>query len=703
MKKLCLIGCIILMCSFIKADEKSVWISDLNLSHFDQDMGQASKNKTMMGSPLIVSGTTFENGIGVFAPSKALIELNGVGIRFRAEVGPGEMRRPGSGGPGAPTSPAGDAKKTGENVVPGGTPPAPPTPEIRKRPDVQFFVLGDKKLLWSSGPMKDGDKAKLVDVDLKGINKLALVVLTVNGGGGMFGGMGVWGNAQIIYSGNIAPQTVAQSFSPSSEVRILTPSEREYPKINYPKVVGATPSKPFVFTIPVTGKKPLTVSVEGLPSGLKLDASSGIISGTTPEKKGTYTLNVKVKNALGEAKDQIDLKVGGLLALTPPMGWNSWNAGGMSVDQNKVKAAADVIVDKLRGHGWMFINIDDGWQAEKRTENGELLTNEKFSDIKGMSDYIHARGMRFGIYSSPGPQTCGRALGSYQHEEQDVATWAKWGVDYLKYDWCSYRQIQKDNSLEELKKPYFVMRDALAKSNRDIVYSLCQYGMGDVWNWGAEVGGNLWRTTGDINDSWKSVLGTGFTQTNNYQNIGPGHWNDPDMLVIGHVGWNKDTKPTKLTPDEQYAHISLWSLLASPLLIGCEMDKLDNFTLGLITNDEVIGVNQDTLGQQARLVRKGDDFQVWAKDLADGTKAVGLFYTGKSNSNEKDPVKIINWGDEKPESIKLIEINFGTLGITGKYKARNLWTQQDIGIYENKFEAEVNYHGVVFVKLQPSE
>ena len=698
MKNLFILCCIFLTCSYTKAQEKSIWLSDLNLSHFDQDMGQASKNKTMMGSPLVVSGVTFENGVGVFAPSKGLIELNGAGIRFQAEVGPGEMRRPGGGS--SASAPDSNAKKPGQSATTGST---PQTSDFRKRPDIQFFVLGDKKILWSSGSMKDGDKAKLVDVDLNGISKLALVVVTVNGGGGMFGGMGVWGNAKISYNGDVSPQTLALTFNPVSEMRILTPSESSVPKINYPKVVGATPGKPFVFSIPVTGEKPLIVTIDNLPSGLKLDSSSGIISGTSPLQKGTYSLSITVKNRIGEARGTIDLKVGDLLALTPPMGWNSWNAGGMSVDQDKVKAAADVIAEKLRGHGWAFINIDDGWQADKRTDNGELLTNAKFSNIKGMSDYIHAKGMRFGIYSSPGPQTCGRALGSYQHEEQDAKTWAQWGVDYLKYDWCSYRSVAKDDSEEELKKPYFIMRDALSKTNRDIVYSLCQYGMGNVWNWGAEVNGNLWRTTGDINDSWKSVLNTGFKQTNNYQKAEPGHWNDPDMLVIGQVGWSKDTKPTKLTPDEQYSHISLWSLLSSPLLIGCEMDKLDNFTLGLITNDEVIGVNQDVLGKQAQLIQKGDDYQIWAKDLADGSKAVGLFYTGLNQAAAKDPVKMINWGDEKPEETKLINIDFKSLGLSGKQKARDLWSQQNLGTYNDHFESDVNYHGVVLVKLSALE
>ncbi len=696
MKNVILLWCVFLLCSFSAGVENTIWISDLDLSLVDLEMGQAQKNKTPMGSPIVISGETYENGLAVSAPAKFLIALNGSGKQFSALVGPCEMRMP--------ARPEGQAP-AGNNpgTPPAGAPPAggPAGNTPRVAPSMQFYVLGDKKVLWDSGVMKQGDKPQNVEIDLSGINKMALVVVS-SGGRGPFGGLGAWANAKITYSGNNAPKAISGKVVANSIPRILTPSENPVPKINYPKVIGATPGKPFVFSLPVTGEKPMNFSVENLPEGLTLDAVNGIISGTSPAQKGTYSLKITAKNKVGEAKGVIDLKVGDLLALTPPMGWNSWNAGGMTVDQNKVKAAADVIAEKLRGHGWMYINIDDGWQADKRTDSGELLANAKFSDIKGMSDYIHSKGMRFGIYSSPGPQTCGRAIGSYQHEEQDAAMWAKWGVDYLKYDWCSYRQIQKDNSLEELKKPYFIMRDALLKTNRDIVYSLCQYGMGDVWNWGAEVGGNLWRTTMDINDSWKSVLGTGFTQTDNYQNIGPGHWNDPDMLVVGTVGWNANTKPTILTPDEQYAHISLWSLMASPLLIGCEMDKLDAFTLGLLTNDEVIGVNQDVLGQQARLIQKGDDFQVWAKDLADGSKAVGLFYTG-ANSSDKDPVKMINWGDEPLENNKLIEIDFKALGLSGKQVVRNLWSQQNIGTYDGRFESDVNYHGVVLVKISAAK
>lgn len=693
MKNVILISCLSLLCSFSAGIEKTLWLNEMDLSLFDLEMGQAMKNKTMMGSPIVISGVTYENGVGVSAPAKYLIDLNGTGNRFYAEVGPCEMKFPGR--PEGP-APGGEDKKPGSNAgAPAGFPMAGGQ---RMEPAMDFYVLGDKQVLWHSGTMKNGDKAKVVDIEIGGIKKLGLVVVSINGRGPM-GGIAAWSNAKITYTGDIPPKAVTNKTTLAGVPQILTPVESEQPKINYPKVIGATQSKPFIFAIPVTGKKPLQVTVDHLPEGLTLDSGTGVISGTSPAQKGSFILNVTLKNSLGEAKDKIELKVGDLLALTPPMGWNSWNAGGMTVDQVKIRAAADVIADKLRGHGWAFVNIDDGWQADKRTDEGLLLTNQKFSDIKGMGDYIHSKGLKFGIYSSPGPQTCGQALGSYQHELQDAITWGKWGVDYLKYDWCSYMNISAGNSLEELQKPYKIMHEAIVKTNRDIVYSLCQYGMGDVWKWGHEVNGNLWRTTMDIQDNWKSILNTGFTQTNNADYVGPGHWNDPDMLVIGTVGWSKDTKPTKLSPDEQYAHVSLWSLLSSPLLIGCEMDKLDNFTLGLVTNDEVIGVNQDVLGRQAKLIKKGDDFQIWAKDLSDGSTVVGLFYTGDTENSDTDPVKMISWGDEKSESAKLMSVDFKLLGLMGKQEVRNLWSQKNMGIYDGHYETEVNFHGVGLMKL----
>jgi alpha-galactosidase len=226
--------------------------------------------------------------------------------------------------------------------------------------------------------------------------------------------------------------------------------------------------------------------------------------------------------------------------------------------------------------------------------------------------------LKLGIYSSPGETTCAGFPASYGHEVQDAKTFGKWGVDYLKYDWCSYDHHAKDRSLPELQKPYIVMQKALDTSSRDIVYSMCQYGDGDVWKWGEEVGGNTWRTTGDIQDTWSSMANIGFAQNGHEKFAGPGHWNDPDMLVVGMVGWGKP-HPSRLTPDEQVTHITLWSLLSAPLLVGCDMSKLDSFTTSLLTNDEVLAVDQDPLGKPAG--RRATDYEVWARPLSDGTVA----------------------------------------------------------------------------------
>jgi hypothetical protein len=379
------------------------------------------------------------------------------------------------------------------------------------------------------------------------------------------------------------------------------------------------------------------------------------------------------------------------------MGWNSWNCWGLSVDDAKVRAAADAFLSSgLADHGWGFINIDDGWEAPERSAKGEILTNEKFPDMKALSDYVHRQGLKIGIYSSPGPLTCGGYLGSYQHEEQDAKTWAAWGIDYLKYDWCSYGQIALNDSLHELEKPYRLMREKLDKTERDIIYSLCQYGMGNVWEWGARVGGNLWRTTGDITDTWESMAGIGFSQDKCSPFAGPGCWNDPDMLVVGQVGWGPSLHPSRLTPDEQYTHISLWCLLASPLLIGCDLGQLDAFTLSLLTNDEVLAVNQDELGIQARKVKEGDGYQIWCKPLADSSLAVGLFYTGIGS-----PVDAFNWDGGIPK--RTITANWSDLGIDDIRIVRDLWRQEDIGQFASVFTAEVPFHGVVLVQLRHHE
>jgi alpha-galactosidase len=672
------------------------WLDELNLNLMEIEFGKNFKNINFSGNPLCVSGKKFERGVATMPVSKFLINLDGSGEQFVADVGLDDSNR-------------------GES-------------------EAEFIILGDKKILWRSGILKKGDQAVHVSISIKGMKRLALLVIRgskkVDIGPGMMGpdaagappmppagdfpdgtpggtppsGMGMppfmaladWGDAKIEYTGDFAPEAIQNVAEVSSKPTILTPSAPIFPRFNGPKVVGATPAKPFIFTIPVSGEKPISFSVGNLPKSLSVDLTSGIIQGTAPEK-GTYAVKIHVKNKHGEASEVIKIVVGELLALTPPMGWNSWNAWGVKVDDDKVRAATDAMVAKLRDYGWSYINIDDGWQAASRNNKKELMPNEKFPDIKRLADYVHSKGLKIGLYSSPGPKTCGGFLGSFQNEQLDAQTWADWGIDYLKYDWCSYRNTAPGGSVEGMKKPYQVMRDALKSTNRDVVYSLCQYGMGNVATWGAEVNGNLWRTSMDIQDSWKSLRQTGFSVISNAEFVNPGHWNDPDMLVIGEVGgWSGNIKSTRLTPDEQYTHVSLWSLLAAPLLIGCNLTTIDDFTLSLLTNSEVIAVNQDPLGKQAKQIIKGEDYEIWAKDMEDGSKAMGIFYVGNESEN---PVDMFHWGDNTNNQPKTITLKWSDLGFNGTYNVRDLWRQKDLGSFKEKFETKVNLHGVLLIKI----
>ncbi|MCD6346901.1 MAG: NPCBM/NEW2 domain-containing protein, partial [Bacteroidales bacterium] len=623
-------------------------LDEMDLTQMETGWGDVRINKTVDGNPLQIAGNTYDRGLGTHAIYKYMLDFGGSGRRFIAKVGVDD--------------------------------------ESGSQASVEFVVLGDKEILWQSGLMKSGMDPQEIDLDIKGINKLALLV--TDGGDNINYDHVDWIDARFEYVRH-APEAVSPSHG---EPYILTPPVGDEPRINGARVVGANPGHPFIYRVPVTGKGEISISLSGLPAGLSFDAKKHVITGTAPDAGG-YPVGIIAENDFGKDEKTLTIKTDSGLALTPPLGWNSWNCWGLSVNQDRVKAAADAMVNSgLADHGWTNINIDDGWEADKRTSTGELLANEKFPDMKELADYCHASGLKLGIYSSPGPRTCGGYLASYQHELQDINTWVRWGIDYVKYDWCSYSQIAKDQSHAELVKPYALFRKQLDKVNRDIVYSMCQYGMGDVWEWGDSVGGNLWRTTGDITDTWNSMAGIGFGQSKSAPNAGPGHWNDPDMLVVGRVGWGPSLHASKLTADEQYTHISLWALMASPLLIGCDMTQLDDFTLNLLTNDEVLSVNQDPKGEQAIPIRQDKGIEIYLKHLSDGGLAIGIFNTGSTSL-----VESFVW-DDQPTG-KDIEVSWSDLGISGDYVVRDLWRQADMGTFTDSYTASVPYHGVILLKL----
>ena len=357
------------------------------------------------------------------------------------------------------------------------------------------------------------------------------------------------------------------------------------------------------------------------------------------------------------------------LAQTPPMGWNSWNHFGSNVDDSIVRAAADKLVSSgLSSLGYVYINIDDCWEGT-RDPNGNIVPNGKFPDMKALADYVHERGLKLGIYSSPGPLTCGGYLGSYGYEEQDAKTYASWGIDYLKYDWCSAARVYTN---KQLQAAFQKMGTALVNSGRPIVYSLCEYGMGDVWKWGQQVGGNLWRTTGDIQDNWKSMSDIGFSQSSLAPYSGPGHWNDPDMLEVGNGG---------MTNAEYRTHFSLWCMLAAPLMAGNNLSTMSAETMEILGNKEVIAIDQDALGKQATQIVKQGDIQIWSRDLKDGSKAVGIFNTGITAVT--------------------ITLNFSDIKLNGKQEVRDLWLHKDLGSFKSKFSTKVEPHGVILLKVKP--
>ena len=657
--------CVVLIAQFsgcssvAKSDKPSrtVWLSSLNLEKMTAGWGTPQKDKSIQNKPLTIAGRTFDKGVGTHAASLMYIDLNKSCRSFSAYVGVDD--------------------EVNGNIG-----------------SVCFRIYGDGRLLFNSGVLKAGETGKKVDIDLTGCKTLTLSVDP--GGDNVSYDHADWADAAFVVVGE-TPEAIDAPVLKEEKV-ILTPKPGPEPRINGPKVYGCRPGSPFIYRIPCTGRRPIRFSVENLPPTLKLDETNGIITGTAPDKSGEYIVTLKAINRKGSSQRAFKIVVGDALALTPPMGWNSWYIHYSRVTEQHMRNAADAMIESGMAYaGYMYVNIDDCWMKKRgdepyRDADNAVLPNDKFPDIKSMVDYIHGKGLRAGVYISPGPWTCAGYVGSYQHERSDAEKFAEWGFDFLKYDWCSYGEVyqqrmkQTNDDLLEKKRPYQLMGDILKQLDRDIVFNLCQYGMSDVWQWGGEVGGNCWRTTGDLGLAGGADLPgfyqIGFSNAQHFKYAKPGQWNDPDYILIGWVGDAHNQaigKPTSLTPNEQYSYMSMWCLMAAPLIFSGDMEKLDDFTLNILCNTEVIDVDQDPLGRQAQIIDQTDEYFIMAKDMEDGSKAVGLFNTTETTIN--------------------IAISWKDLGIEGPRRVHDLWRQKNLGTYKNHFEVKVPRHGVMLIRI----
>ncbi len=385
--------------------------------------------------------------------------------------------------------------------------------------------------------------------------------------------------------------------------------------------------------------------------------------------KRLFGAAMMVLGAVGSAQAQA------AVAATPPMGWNSWNHYRAQVDDATIRATADAMVSsRMRDAGYVYVNIDDTWEGE-RDAKGNIQPNKKFPDMKALADYVHSKGLKLGIYSSPGAKTCAKYEGSLGHEAQDARTYAGWGIDYLKYDLCGLRTEMKEAGSPEaahavMIAAYEKMRDALRATGRPIVYSLCQYGNDAVWTWGAGVGGNLWRTTGDISDRYARMAEIGFGQAGLARFAGPGHWNDPDMLEVGNGG---------MSQDEYRTHMSLWAILAAPLLAGNDLTKMSPETVAMLTNRDVIAIDQDPAGKEGDRMSAEGAVEVWMRPLAGAGAAVGIF------NRHPSPMGAT--------------VDLQKLGLGRAPKVRNVWTGADLGALSAPYGVTVPGHGVVLLRV----
>ncbi len=662
--RLCLVA---LAASFsLRAADDVALSATVSLRDVDYEHARPALNKNAKNQPLRLAGREFAQGLGLQVDSLIAIELNGA---------------------------------THFTVIAGVDDATPSAAAIRVE------VLADGQSLWRRDLRKGATPAA---IDLAVGGKKLLVLSAADIGNNSTEALVDFVDGKFTVEGD-KPKSV-QPPARNEAPEILTPAAPATPRLTGARVFGVRPGNPFFFQIPATGARPMKFAADGLPAGLVLDAATGRITGKI-DARGKYVVTLHATNARGTNAKPLRIEVGETISLTPPMGWNSWNCWGVSVDQEKVLASARAMVNRgLVEHGWSYVNIDDTWQGARTGPDRALLANEKFPDMKQLCDEIHAMGLRAGIYSTPWDTSYAgfaggssddpegkwspaqrddasgkrrRHHGKISFAEADAKQWAAWGMDYLKYDWNPKNSSPAEDAAA-FRTNLGTMTRALRASGRDMVYSYSNSFPFEHIAQDVDLL-NAWRTTGDIRDTWGSLVGIWAQQEKWRPYGGPGHWNDPDMLVVGpvDVGSGKNIRPSRLTPNEQYTHISLWCLLSAPLLIGCPLEKADDFTLSLLTNDEVLALNQDELGSPAAQLVVDGRKQVYVKPLANGSRAIGFF----------------NLAQEPQE----ISVTWAQLGLTGRQNVRDLWRQKDLGQADQKLTATVGRHGVVLVRVWPAK
>lgn len=646
----------VLCCLATSAFSAEAPLTSLDLTKIRQGYGKPEIDKSIRGTSLTIAKRVFEHGLGTHADSSLWVQLDGKADRFHAFVGLDDAAN----GPGR----------------------------------VNFKVYADGHSLYESGPMKPKQAAKEIDVPLAGVKMLLLKVTATDATDFCHAD---WADAKFTFSGE---KPVATDAPREEDAVILTPKPAPAPRINAPKVYGCRPGNPFLFKIPAQGERPMSFKADDLPQGLTLDENSGFISGTAPAR-GEYKVTLRAKNSKGDASRPFKIVSGDTLSLTPYMGWNHWYAHYHRITDPMMREAADIMTTSgMADVGYSYVSIDDCWMnapegsknkdpkrvGPVRDENGNIKPNSFFPDMKGLTEYIHAKGLKAGIYTSPGCTTCGGYGAAYEHEAQDAKQFADWGFDLLKYDWCSYGKIAPNPNLEQMQKPYKLMGKLLKEQKRDVIYNLCQYGMGNVWEWGKDVDAQSWRTAGDLGVELNRLFTVARNNAVHRAFNGPGTWNDPDYVQIGWIGnahGGGMPGPCPYTPTEQYAFMSLWCLSAAPLMYSGDMTKLDEFTLNVLCNPEVIEINQDVLGQCGAVLPLADDAFIMVKDLEDGSKAVGL----------------CNGGEMKAE----LSATWAALGLSGKQRVRDPWRQKDLGTLDGELKSTVGRHGVALFRLSKAD